>query len=83
MLQHLGHVLADLAQRDAAAARARRWRRMHEALARQIRRQRPPRRPLAFEGFHLDDFGRCRQFGLRLCLRCFRFQVGELKLKLL
>jgi hypothetical protein len=54
MLQHLGHVLADLAQRGAAAAGARHRRRMHEALARQMRRQRPSRRPLAFEGFHLD-----------------------------
>jgi hypothetical protein len=57
MLQHLGHVLADLAQRGAAAARARRRRRMHEALARQIRRQRTARRPLALESYHVDFGG--------------------------
>jgi hypothetical protein len=53
MLQRLGHVLADLAQRGAAAAGARGRRRVHEALARQMIRQRTARRPLAFEAFNL------------------------------
>jgi len=86
MLQHLSHVLADLAQRGAAAARTRRWRRMHDALARQLSWQWPPRRPLAFEGFHLDDdSSRCGVSEFSLCLRLCRilFQVSELKLKLL
>src|ERR1700722_6891676 len=47
MLQRLGHVLADLAQRAAAAARARGRCRMDDALTRQMLRQWPPRRPLA------------------------------------
>jgi hypothetical protein len=54
MLKGLGHVLADLAQRRAAAARARGRCRMHQALTRQMIRQRTTRRPLAFEAFNLD-----------------------------
>jgi hypothetical protein len=54
MLQRLGHVLADLAQRGAAAAGARDRRRVHQALARQMIRQRAARRPLSFEALNLD-----------------------------
>src|SRR5258706_156267 len=82
----LSQVVADRAQRGAAAARTRRWRRMHDALARQLSWQWPPRRPLAFEGFHLDDdSSRCGVSEFSLCLRLCRilFQVSELKLKLL
>jgi len=87
MLQHLGHVLADLAQHGAAAARARRRCRMHEALARQMRRQRPPCRPPALESYNVD-FGSSSGLGrseisLRLRLRRIGFEIGELKLKLL
>src|SRR5882762_6356587 len=60
--------------------------RMHDALARQLSWQWPPRRPLAFEGFHLDDdSSRCGVSEFSLCLRLCRilFQVSELKLKLL
>jgi len=87
MLQHLGHVLADLAQRGAAAAPVRGRRRIYEAFARQMRRQRTPRRPLALEGYDVDfggsgGLGRS-ELGLRLRLRRIRFQVSEFKLKLL
>src|SRR5262249_61151300 len=76
-----------LARNGAAAARARRRGRMHGGLAREIRRQRTARRPLALEGYNVD-FGSsgglgCSEFGLRLCLRRILFQVSELKFKLL
>ena len=86
MLQRLGHVLANLAQRGAAAARTRGRRRMHEALARQVIRQRPARRPLALETFNLDlrGGGRSgRQLGLRLGFGRILFEIGKPKLKLL
>jgi hypothetical protein len=54
---------------------------MHDALARQMRRQRPPRWPFAVEAFHLDFRGRS-QLGMGVCVRRILFQVGELKLKL-
>ena len=57
---------------------------MHEALARQIIGQRPPRRPLAVEASHLDDVSRrCSGIAFGLRPRCILFQAGELKLKLL
>ena len=86
MLQRLGHVLADLAQRGAAAAGARGRRRMHETLARQVIGQRPARRPLALEPFNLDlrGCGRGRsQLGLRLGFGRILFEIGKPKLKLL
>ena len=58
MLQRLGHVLANLAQRGAAAAGAHGRRRMHEALARQVIRQRTARRPLAFKTFERGETAR-------------------------
>ena len=60
---------------------------MHEALARQMRRQRPPCRPPALESYNVD-FGSSSGLGrseisLRLRLRRIGFEIGELKLKLL
>jgi hypothetical protein len=60
---------------------------MHEALARQMRRQWPPCRPFALEGYDVD-FGGSGGLGhseldLRLRLRRICFEIGELKLKLL
>src|SRR5215471_17187540 len=85
MLQRLGHVLANLAQRSAAAAGARGRRRMYEALARKVIRQRTACRPLAFEACDLDlCAGRSSGSDLRLSLglRCILFQLAEPKLKL-
>lgn len=60
---------------------------MHETLARQIRRQWPPRWPLGLESYDIDfgDSGGlgCSELCLRLCLRRVLFQASELKLKLL
>ena len=55
-LQRLGHVLAQLAQR-AAAARAGRRRRVDHALARQMLGQRPARRLAPLEGLHRYRLG--------------------------
>src|SRR5260370_30776465 len=47
-LQRLGHILAQLVQ-GAAAASARRWRSIDDALPRQMLGQRPAPRPVAVE----------------------------------
>ena len=61
--------------------------RMHETLARQMRRQRLPRRPFALEGYHVDFGGSGglsrSELASRLRLRCICLQIGELELKLL
>jgi hypothetical protein len=56
-LQRLRHVLADLAQPVATAARAihRRW--MDDTLARQMLGQRPAGRALPLKRAHLDRMG--------------------------
>ncbi len=57
---------------------------MHEALARQIGRQRTPCRPRTFEGLNRDHgCRRCRRLGLRLRLRDIGFMTREFKLKLI
>src|SRR5947209_10852731 len=75
-LQHLGHVLADLAQPPVAAAWADQRRRINDALARQMLGQRTARGLAPLERRHRDRLGH----RFRLC-NVF-FQVGELKLKL-
>ena len=84
-LQRLGHVLADLAQGAAAAARAGQGRRIDDALARQMLGQRPARRLAPLERRHRDLLARrrCRQPRRGLGLRGILFQVGELQLELL
>jgi hypothetical protein len=78
-LQHLGHVLADLAQRLAAAARTSRRRRIDDALARQMVGERTTRGPAPFERWHGDGLGRRCRFGLCGIL----LQIGELKFELI
>ena len=83
-LQRLGDVLAELAQRPAAAARAGRRRRIDDALARQMLGQRPARRLAPLERWHRRSCSaRCRHPCRRLGLRRILFQLGELQLELI
>jgi len=84
-LQRLGDILAELVQ-DTAAARARRRRRIDDALARQVLRQRTARRLAPFEGADLDLLARRRRGGelsRSLGLRCILLHIGKLQLELL
>ena len=83
-LQRLGHVLADLAQCRAAAARAGRGRRIDDPLARQMLGQRPASRPAPFERRHRHLLARRRgHLRRRLGLRGIRLQIGQLQLELI
>src|SRR5262245_18050919 len=64
-LQRLGHVLADLAQGSAAAARAGRRQRIDDAFARQMLRQGPARRLAPLERWYRDLVARRGHAGCR------------------
>ena len=84
-LQRLGHVLADLAQCHAAAARAGRGRRIDNALARQMLRQWSAGRTTPLERGHHNLLGRrwgCH-LGRGFCLRRIRLQISELQFELI
>ena len=81
-LQRLGHILADLVQKPAAA-RTRGRGRINDALARQMLGQRPARRLASLEAAH-RNLRLCRgqlRHGLRL--RGIFFQLGKPQLELL
>ena len=79
-LQHLGHVLADLAQSVVAAAWAGRGQRIDNALPRQMLRQRPAGRLAALERWHRNLVGCHLRRGLGL--RGVLLQIGKLQLEL-
>lgn len=81
-LQHLGYVLADLAQPVVPAAWAGRRHPIDNALPWQVLRQRPARRLAALERGHCNPIS-CRQLRRSLGLCRILFQIGELQLELI
>ena len=80
IIEGLGHVIGDLAQRAAATGTGG-WRGMAQILSWQVLRQRTPRRPLRFGG-GLDG-RRYRRRGGRETLRLVGLQRLERQLELL
>jgi len=85
-LQRLRHVLADLAQPVAPAARAIGRDRIDDTLAWQVLGQRPAGRSPPLERTHLDCLGLsplgCQARG-RFGFRCILFELGEFELELI
>jgi hypothetical protein len=81
-LQRLGHVLADLVQ-NPAAARASRWDRINDALARQMIGQRSARRPAPLEAAHRDLRLRRGDLRRRFRLRGVLLELGKRLFELL
>ena len=83
-LQRLGHVLADLAQSIVTTAGTDQRRRIDDAFARQMRRQRTPRGLAPLERWHSDLLGGGSHHLRRgLGLRGILFQIGELQFELI
>ena len=82
--QHLGHILADLAQVTTAATRAGGGRGVNDTFAWQMLGQWTARRLLASKAAHRNRLScrRCRYLGRRLALGCRLFQIGKLKFEL-
>jgi hypothetical protein len=81
--RRLGHVLADLAQGSAAAARVRRRHRIDDTLVQQLLGQGTPRRLAPLKAPHLGLRGRRCDLRRRLSLGCILLQVRQLQLELL
>ena len=81
-LQHLGHVLAELAQPAIATAGTGRRHRIDKALPWQMLRQRPARWLAPLERGYRDLVG-CGDLRRGLGLRGVLLEIGELQLELI